>query len=158
MKSFLAGLGTGAAIGVLLAPQRGSDTRRQMASTASELGDLAADQVSRLKQAVEDPRNAISQAKKRAKSYADQVTEFASSAAESAKNTAQSLATKAGIGALLMLNTASQDDLMSVYGIGPVLADRIVKGRPYTSEADVVEKGIIPESTFKELKRSLKSA
>ena len=57
-----------------------------------------------------------------------------------------------------MLNTASRDDLLSVYGIGPVLADKIVKGRPYMSERDVVDRDIIPESTFKELRRSLKSA
>ena len=158
MKSFFAGLGAGAAIGVLLAPQRGSETRQQLASRAGDLGDVAAEQMNRVKRAIGNPEKLIKDIKQQAKPYADQVTEAASSATEKVKDAAQTFATKAGVGPLIMLNTASQDDLMAVYGIGPVLAERIIKGRPYMSEHDVVEREIIPESTLKELARSLKSA
>jgi DNA uptake protein ComE-like DNA-binding protein len=158
MRTFLAGLGTGAAIGVLLAPNRGSETRRQLASKAGDLGDVAAKQLNRVKQAVGDPQKLITQVKDRAQSYADEVTDVASSAGETVKSAAQSLASKAGVGPLVMLNTASHDDLMSVHGIGPVLAEKIISGRPYMSEREVVERDIIPESTFKELRRSLRSA
>jgi len=50
MKLFLAGLGAGAAIGVLLAPQSGSATRRQLTSKATELGDAALEQLEHAKQ------------------------------------------------------------------------------------------------------------
>src|SRR5438045_3702519 len=140
MKSFLTGLGAGFAIGVFIAPQRGSETRRQLASKAGELGDLATEQADRLKQAAGDPQKAIGRFKQQAESYAQRATEMASNATESVKDAAQSLASKAGVGPLMMLNTASRDDLMGVYGIGPVLADKIIKGRPYTSEREVVER------------------
>lgn len=53
------------------------------------------------------------------------------------------------------LNTATRQQLLSVYGIGPVLADRIIQNRPYAAAYDVVEKGIIPESIFVQLKKQL---
>ncbi len=53
------------------------------------------------------------------------------------------------------LNTATRQQLLSVYGIGPVLADRIIQNRPYAAAYDVVEKGIIPESIFVQLRKQL---
>ena len=53
------------------------------------------------------------------------------------------------------LNTATRQHLLSVYGIGPVLADRIIQNRPYAAAYDVVEKGIIPESIFVQLRKHL---
>lgn len=54
-----------------------------------------------------------------------------------------------------MLNSATRQQLLSVYGIGPVLADRIMQNRPYASAYDVVEKGIIPESIYLQLRKQL---
>jgi hypothetical protein len=54
-----------------------------------------------------------------------------------------------------VLNSATRQQLLSVYGIGPVLADRIMQNRPYAAAYDVVEQGIIPESIFLHLKRQL---
>lgn len=54
-----------------------------------------------------------------------------------------------------MLNSATRQQLLSVYGIGPVLADRIIENRPYAVAHDVVRQGIIPESTFAQLKKQL---
>jgi DNA uptake protein ComE-like DNA-binding protein len=53
------------------------------------------------------------------------------------------------------LNTATREQLLSVYGIGPVLADRIIAGRPYSSTRDVVDRGIITESIFANLQQEL---
>ena len=53
------------------------------------------------------------------------------------------------------LNTATRDQLMAVHGIGEVLADRIIQNRPYESASQVVEIGILPESTFVQLRREL---
>jgi hypothetical protein len=53
------------------------------------------------------------------------------------------------------LNTVSREELLEVYGIGPVLADRIISNRPYQNDYDVVEKGIIPESGYRRLQSEL---
>ena len=158
MKAFLAGLGAGAAIGVLLAPERGSKTRSRLASKARQAGDAVAEQVNRIKQAAEDPEKTINKIRQQTDSYAERAVQAASNAVGTVKDATQSLASKAGIGALAMLNTASRDDLLAVYGIGPVLADKIIRGRPYTSEREAVERNIIAESTLRELSRSTKSA
>jgi DNA uptake protein ComE-like DNA-binding protein len=54
-----------------------------------------------------------------------------------------------------ILNSATRQQLLSVYGIGPVLADRIIQNRPYAAAYDVVERGIIPESIFIQLRKQL---
>ena len=158
MKAFFAGLGAGYALGTLIAPKPGAEARQDLKRQAGELRNIAGEQLERVKQAVGDPRDLLNKVKTTAQPYVDQAQEAVSAATEQFKNTAKAVASKAGIGPLLMLNTASRDDLMGVYGIGPVLADKIIRGRPYTSEREVVDRDIIPESTFKELARSLKSA
>jgi competence protein ComEA len=54
-----------------------------------------------------------------------------------------------------LINTVGREELMSVNGIGPALADRIISGRPYSSRRELVERGILPQSTFDELEREL---
>jgi DNA uptake protein ComE-like DNA-binding protein len=54
-----------------------------------------------------------------------------------------------------VLNSATRQQLLSVYGIGPVLADRIIQNRPYAAAHDVVKQGIIPESIFVQLRKQL---
>jgi DNA uptake protein ComE-like DNA-binding protein len=132
---FLVGLGLGFGVGLLMAPQPGSRTRRQLARKAENIGDALREQPLR-----------------------ERVRETASEIGRTAAEYAQAAAQKLGAGPLLMLNTGSLDQLMEIYGIGPVLAERIIEGRPYTSPHQVVERGILPERTFAELKRELKSA
>jgi len=48
-----------------------------------------------------------------------------------------------------------REALIAVHGIGPVLADRIIQNRLYKKAHEAVEKGILPESTFVELRREL---
>ena len=54
-----------------------------------------------------------------------------------------------------VLNSATRQQLLSVYGIGPVLADRILQNRPYAAVYDLVKQGIIPESIFVQLRKQL---
>jgi hypothetical protein len=56
------------------------------------------------------------------------------------------------------LNGATREELLLVYGIGPVLADRILAGRPYHSDHEVVERGIISEKVFDQLRRQVLQA
>jgi DNA uptake protein ComE-like DNA-binding protein len=53
------------------------------------------------------------------------------------------------------LNSAAREALIAVHGIGEVLAGRIIDNRPYARAYDVVEKGILPECTFIQLKKEL---
>jgi DNA uptake protein ComE-like DNA-binding protein len=158
MKYLLAGLGTGVAIGLLVAPQSGEDTRRRFASTGRAARNGTRKQLARLKQVAGKPQNAIFGLKRHAKSAARKAKELASDAGEQVKTSAQSLASTVGAGPLLLLNTASREDLLSIYGIGPVLAEKIIDSRPYASAHDVVDRGILPENTFREITRSFKSA
>lgn len=53
------------------------------------------------------------------------------------------------------LNTVSRDKLMSIYGVGPLTADRIIQHRPYDSEEAILQRGIVPASTFENLHAAL---
>jgi hypothetical protein len=53
------------------------------------------------------------------------------------------------------LNTVSRDKLMSIYGIGPLTADKIISSRPYDSEESFLAQRIVPESTFETLHATL---
>jgi DNA uptake protein ComE-like DNA-binding protein len=55
-------------------------------------------------------------------------------------------------------NTASVDEIMLLPGIGEVLAERIVEGRPYTSVDDLRRVPGIGEKVFAQLKDSLQIA
>ncbi|HUR36655.1 MAG TPA: YtxH domain-containing protein [Terriglobales bacterium] len=53
------------------------------------------------------------------------------------------------------LNTISRDRLMTIYGIGPLTADKIIKHRPYDSEETFIAQRIVPESIFESLHAAL---
>jgi transposase len=54
-----------------------------------------------------------------------------------------------------ILNNASKDELMSVKGIGPTLAARIIRHRPYDSVAKVMEENVLPEGLLEKLEQQL---
>lgn len=149
MKAFLAGLSTGYAIGVIFAPQRGSETRRRLRRKANEIADMAREQAGSLgetaEQVQEQARRMGRRAMQRAREAGSQVSETVQQAARDA-------------GPLLTLNTASREELMEFRGIGPVLADRIIEGRPFASTEQVIQKGILSANLMEELAREMRSA
>ena len=46
------------------------------------------------------------------------------------------------------INSASESDLEQLQGIGPVMAKKIVQGRPYRSKDELVRRKIIPVSAY----------
>ena len=56
---------------------------------------------------------------------------------------------------LLDLNSASQQELAALKGIGAALAERIVENRPYLSKIDLVSRMIVPDSAYEIIKHEI---
>ncbi len=74
-------------------------------------------------------------------------------AKEEAKKPAAAAPAKAE--AQLDINTASRDELMKLKGVGDARADAIIKGRPYKAKDELVEKKVLPESVYKDIKEQI---
>lgn len=148
MRGFLAGLGSGIALGILLAPQSGEETRQRLRSRTEELGDSVREQAGRMRQSARRMRGSAKQMRRQAAATQEQAEEQA----------ANSPALREHAGALARLNNATREELMEIRGIGPVLADRIIEGRPFGSLDQVLERGIVPESTYRVMLREFDAA
>ncbi|HUS19979.1 MAG TPA: YtxH domain-containing protein [Terriglobales bacterium] len=74
----------------------------------------------------------------------------------SAREQVGAIAEEAHAGSILeALNTVSRDKLMSIYGVGPLTADKIISNRPYDSEETFLAQRIVPETTFESLHAAL---
>lgn len=139
MRSFLIGLGLGIAAGTMIAPARGDETRDRVRERAEEiLGRV---------------RARANRAWQRAAMAGDVVQKMRTPARRPRR---ESAGREERDGSATRLNSISREELMQVYGIGPVLADKIIQNRPYNRAAEVVERGILPQSTFESLREALR--
>ena len=57
--------------------------------------------------------------------------------------------------ALMDINSASEKELATLPGIGEVRAKAIVKGRPYKGKNELLDKKIIPENVYNDIKEKI---
>lgn len=65
------------------------------------------------------------------------------------------LVNSSSISNLININSATLSELDSLSGIGPVTAQKIVDGRPYSSLNDLITKKIVKSSVFEKIKDKL---
>jgi competence protein ComEA len=79
-------------------------------------------------------------------------TEAAKPAAKADAKAAAPAAAAAPKAEPMDINSASEKELATLKGIGDVRAKAIVKGRPYKGKDELVQKKIIPQSVYDDIK------
>ena len=144
MKSFLTGVAVGFGVGLLIAPEAGSETRKKVVEKVNVAKNQAQQAAEPIIESVRQP----------AHERIEQLGELVQSGmqrAEAEGGGARMLNEASRL--LEIFNNASKTKLMSVKGIGEATARRIIEGRPYDNAHGYA--GILPEDVFHNLKKEL---
>ena len=76
----------------------------------------------------------------------------ASTGSQGASTTKQAKPTPTPAAALMDINSATKEQLMTLPGIGDAYAAKIIAGRPYKAKTDLTSKKIIPTATYNKIK------
>ena len=82
-------------------------------------------------------------------------TEAAKPAAKAAPAAATPAAAAAPKAEPMDINSASEKELATLKGIGDVRAKAIVKGRPYKGKDELVQKKIVPQNVYDDIKEQI---
>jgi gas vesicle protein len=161
--TFFAGLGVGAAIGMIIAPKSGTELR-------DDLGEFARDSYEqgreRLQPVIDEARErlepVIQGARERVEPVIDSVSERMEAVQSQFSDARDRIADKAFEikeqvlhgGLLAILNEWPHERLIEIDGIGPVLASKIIKHRPYESEEELVSAKYLPPSAIESLRKA----
>jgi gas vesicle protein len=176
--TFFAGLGLGAAVGMLVAPKSGAEVRDDIEDFArnslnrEKLNEVLDQGRERLQSAVDQGREqlnavrdrvqpVVDQARERVQPVVDQAREKMSAVTDRAAEMKDSMVDRAASvkdrvingGLLAILNEWPHDRLIEIDGIGPVLATKIIQGRPYESSEELLE-AKLPPSAIASLKKA----
>jgi DNA uptake protein ComE-like DNA-binding protein len=146
MKSFFTGLGLGAGIGLLLAPEAGSQTRERLKGKFTDPKILVGRSGNSLIEAATERTPQLAQDESKAE---EQPSDSNAQPAKMEQDGSED-APLADI-----LNTASKTKLMSVPGIGDATARRIIENKPYDQSNVVLEKNVLSEEIMRNLRREL---
>ena len=119
-----------------------------LVATIASFG-LAAASTSALAQKMDAPKDTKATETKKADASNDAKAD--TKKADAAKDTKKA-DDKAAKGPLMDINSASEKELATLKGIGDVRAKAIVKGRPYKGKDELVEKKIVPQNVYDDIK------
>jgi gas vesicle protein len=172
--TFFAGLGAGAAIGMMVAPKRGAELRNDFRDFARDSYEQGREKLEPLieqarqkvqpvmDQAREKVQPAVNEARQRVEPVlndisqsVDRVMAQASDVRDRVVDTASDLRHKVANGGLMsILNEWPHERLIEIDGIGPVLATKIIQHRPYESEDALINSKELPPSAIESLRKA----